>query len=385
MRTVLLISISTIYHDGRIKTYIQKLNSLGYKVLVISLKESSKEKIIEKKSFINYKIVKRYIGNSKIGYIYFYMSFFLISFFLIPYLTIKYKIDLIHYNNSPNFIIFSATVSRIFRTKIILDNHDIVPLMVQSKFKSRLLLKLAEIEQTLSMSFANKILCADHNQMEYLISKNITPNKISVILNVPNELILNYSLKENITNGYFNLVYHGTISYRLGIDLIIEAINLLKGKIENLKFHLIGKGDYLTFINKLVSEYNIQNNVIIYNKYVPYEELPEILTQMDVGVIANRPELLSDYMLPVKLLEYVSLKIPVIVPRNKIISRYFNDEMLCYYKPGEIEELAQRIAFLYFNEGARKKYSNCAFKFTELHNYNTEMNKYSEILEQLLS
>ena len=136
MKTILLISISTIYHDGRIKTYIQKLKKLGYIVIVISLRESDKEKIIEKTDFTNYKIVKRYIGNSKIGYIYFYLSFFFISFFLVPYLTIKHKIKIIHYNNSPNFIIFVALLLKLFGTKIILDNHDIVPLMVQSKFNN---------------------------------------------------------------------------------------------------------------------------------------------------------------------------------------------------------------------------------------------------------
>ncbi len=231
MKTVLLISISTIYHDGRIKTYIQKLNNLGYKVLVISLRESNSESMIEKKSFTNYKIVKRYIGDSKLGYIYFYFSFFLISMFLITYLSLKYKIDLIHYNNSPNFIIFAAVVAKIFGKKIILDNHDIVPLMVQSKFNNKFLIRLAETEQALSMKFADKIICADHNQMDYLIQHGINSEKITVILNVPNELILNQVVEKKIKNDHFKLVYHGTISHRLGIDLIIEAINQIKEKI----------------------------------------------------------------------------------------------------------------------------------------------------------
>ena len=98
----------------------------------------------------------------------------------------------------------------------------------------------------ISMKFANKILCADHNQMEYLIKHNVNPKKITAILNVPNELILDYRNEGARKDTNYNLVYHGTISHRLGIDLIIEAINLAREKIDTIKFHLVGKGDYLT-------------------------------------------------------------------------------------------------------------------------------------------
>ena len=93
----------------------------------------------------------------------------------------------------------------------------------------------------------------------------------------------------------------------------------------------------------LVKRYDLNENVLIYNRYIPYEELPKLLSKMDMGIIGNRQELLSDYMLPVKLLEYVNLNIPVIVPKNKIISRYFNNEMVCYYTPENIEDMAEKI------------------------------------------
>ncbi len=138
-------------------------------------------------------------------------------------------------------------------------------------------------------------------------------------------------------------------------------------------------------INKLVQNYGLQNQVIIYNKYIPYEELPELLANMDAGVIGNRNELLSDYMLPVKLLEYVSLNIPVIVPKNKIISRYFSEDMVCYYIPESTNDMAKKILYFYENERVRESFSMNALKFTLLHNYKTEMEIYKQVLQSLLN
>ena len=77
------------------------------------------------------------------------------------------------------------------------------------------------------------------------MNQDINAKKITPILNVPNTFIFN-QVNTNLKKDQemkFNLVYHGTISYRLGQDLIIQAINLIKEKAPNLVFHLIGKGD----------------------------------------------------------------------------------------------------------------------------------------------
>ena len=49
---------------------------------------------------------------------------------------------------------------------------------------------------------------------------------------------------------------------------------------------------------------------------------------MDLGVVGNRRSVACDLVLPVKLLEYVSLGIPAVVPRLKTIEHYFSDDMV---------------------------------------------------------
>ena len=52
-------------------------------------------------------------------------------------------------------------------------------------------------------------------------------------------------------------------------------------------------------------------------------------------------------MLPVKLLEYVALDIPVVVPRLKTIEHYFADDMVAYYDPENVQSLADSIYRLF--------------------------------------
>lgn len=366
---------------------------MNFKVFVISLKQEKNEKTIEKNDFTNYKIARRYIGNSKIGYTWFYFKFFLTNFFLSTYLSFKYKIKIIHYNNSPNFIILSCIIPKLFGTKLIIDNHDIVPAMVQSKFPNKFLISAARFEEKISNNFANKILCADHNQYDYLINRNFKKEKITPILNIPGEALINYIDKNeqekivlpNIDSDKVNMVYHGTISYRLGIDLILKSIKSITEELDNFKFHLIGKGDLLKTIKKNIIELNIEDKVIIYDKYIPYTLLPLILNRMQIGIIGNRQEFLSQYMLPVKLLEYINFKIPVIAPSNSILNRYFTKDMICFYTPENIEEMAEKILYLYKNPDARKIYAEKAFCFTKKYNYETEMKKYQDIIDHLMT
>ncbi len=72
---------------------------------------------------------------------------------------------------------------------------------------------------------------------------------------------------------------------------------------------------------------------------LPVESLLDILRDMDVGIVANRENAATELMLPVKLLEYVALNIPVIVPRLKAIEYYFTDEMVSYFEPENVDSL----------------------------------------------
>ena len=85
-------------------------------------------------------------------------------------------------------------------------------------------------------------------------------------------------------------------------------------------------------------------------------------------------------MLPVKLLEYVYMQKPVIAPRLKIIERYFDETMIKYFEPENVEDLARCIVELYENPEERKSLVNKANKFIKKYNWKTQEKEYLKLI-----
>jgi glycosyltransferase involved in cell wall biosynthesis len=270
----------------------------------------------------------------------------------------------------PNFLIFAAINPRIMGKEIILDMHDNVPETFVAKFQShprivaRLLFDVFSFEERLSCGFAHRIVCANHVQRDVLVARGVDPGKIMVSLNVPDHRTFIPSVPGAVrgSNAGLLLVYHGTLARRLGIDLAIQAVGKLMSRIPVLEYHFFGMGDDKEEFLDVARDLGLGKQVF-FEGFVPFKDLPRVLSNMDLGVISNRESTATDLMLPTKMLEYVALGIPVVAPRLKVIQYYFSDEMVKYFEPGNIESLADAIYELYRDPEKRKKQAGLAKEF----------------------
>ena len=145
------------------------------------------------------------------------------------------------------------------------------------------------------------------------------------------------------------------MSERLGVDLVIEAVARLRDRIPGLRLHLWGDGDDRETFEQLVRAKRLAGQVFFKPKGVPLAELPQHLRHMDAGVVGNRSTAAGELMLPVKLLECVSLGLPVVAPRLKAIQHYFSSEMVSYFTPGDVESLVAAIDQLYTERARRAR------------------------------
>jgi glycosyltransferase involved in cell wall biosynthesis len=170
----------------------------------------------------------------------------------------------------------------------------------------------------------------------------------------------------------FKLVYHGTLTKRLGIDIAIQAVGKLVSSIPEIEFHIYGGGDDKQEFMQLTEELGLQKYVHFHG-FLPLDMLCPILTNMNLGVIGNRKNIATDLMLPVKMLEYIALNIPVVVPRLRTVQYYFSDEMVSYFEPEDNNELATSILALYQNTEKRERQTRSARTF--LNQFGWEIHK----------
>jgi glycosyltransferase involved in cell wall biosynthesis len=93
---------------------------------------------------------------------------------------------------------------------------------------------------------------------------------------------------------------------------------------------------------------------------------------MHLGVVGNRRSAAGDLMLPVKLLEYVSLDIPAVVPRLRTIQHYFSEDMVAYYEPDNVGSLARAILQLHSRPELRCEQAFRARAFIERYGWDRQ-------------
>lgn len=359
--------------DARPRREAETLSTLaGHRVTVLALKVGVLPRTY---NLDGVKVVEmdegKYCGKSTSMYVFSYIKFLILSIITCTRLLVLRQIDIIHVHNMPNFLVLAGIVPRLFGKKVILDVHDSVPETFMVKFNTSrpVLFKFLCFEESISSALANKIICVNHVQRDVLVKRGIPFEKIAISMNVPDHKRFNSKNVKRIENreyAGFRMVYHGTIVKRLGIDLAIEAVARLANEIPDLEFNIWGKsGDDLDEFVGLSEELGVEDRVHFLREGVPLERLPLELERMDLGIVGNRKNLATELMLPVKMLEYVALEIPVVAPRLKGIEYYFSDEMVCYFEPEDVDSMASAILKLYNDRSMRETQAEKAKAFLD--------------------
>jgi glycosyltransferase involved in cell wall biosynthesis len=370
-------------NDARIKSYVRTLEDEGHQVDVIALQADGESAVEGRPAGTIFRVMRKYQGQSTLMYIWSYLKFFLKSSLLLARRSFRHRYDVVHVHNMPNVLLFAAIVPKIFGAKLMLDVHDLMTVNYMAKFntgENALPVRVLRVEQWLSAMFADHVFCADHNQQDYLVEHcGVAEPKITVLMNLPNvELFKSTPPAKNC--AAFRIVYHGTIAHRLGIDLIVQAMAKVVARVP-AELWIYGSGDYLPEALALSSRLGLDGKVHFSRTFFPVEQIPEIVSGMDLGIIGNRRNLACDrYMLPVKLLEYVYLGVPVVAPRLSVISRYFDDTMVRYYEPENVEQMADSIVELFHDQKDRERLARMASTFYEKHNFKAQADRYLDLL-----
>jgi glycosyltransferase involved in cell wall biosynthesis len=365
----------TVYaFDGRVRAEAEALVANGFTVRCLTTRNGpSASRFVLNGVDVRELNVPKYRGKSTLVYAASYLWFLVVTSVMCLRLLVRGELDVVHAHNLPDFLVFAGLLPRLMGTKVVLDVHDSVPETFATKFASSpVLWRALCLEEELSALVAHKVICVNHPQRDTLVARGIPKAKTLVTMNTPDPKIFRSQRsgrRGDIPATRFNLVYHGTMTERLGVDLVIRAVANLRDRIPDVRLHLWGGGDHLERFQALVEELSVGDSVCFKPDGFALQELPAQLQSMHVGVVGNRRSAAGDLMLPVKLLEYVSLGIPAVVPRLRTIEHYFAEDMVRYYEPENVQSLAHAIWQLYSQPEARCAQALRAQSFIERHGW----------------
>lgn len=106
-----------------------------------------------------------------------------------------------------------------------------------------------------------------------------------------------------------NIVFTGNIGEAQGIDLAIEAANVLKS--EPLHWHFIGEGRSKERLMRMVNEYGL-NEIITFHGFKPEKDIPKYLANADAALLILKPDPVFEMTIPAKLQTYLSCGVPIL-------------------------------------------------------------------------
>jgi glycosyltransferase involved in cell wall biosynthesis len=364
---VCMIAYTNYATDARVRREAETLASHGFRVRCLALNTGAPSGTVLNGVEVRELGVRKYRGKSAFAYLGSYIRFTLAASVACLRLLARRELDVLHVHNIPDFLVLAGVLPRLAGKKVILDVHDSVPETFATKFSGgSAVWKALCLEERLSALVAHKVICVNHPQRDTLVARGIPGSKTHVAMNIADPSIFatsSGSARSQPSPGRFNLVYHGTMADRLGVDLIIRATAQLRGRVPNLRLHLWGHGDDLPRYQQLAEELGVEDAVFFKPDGYPLQELPSRLSSMDLGVVGNRRSAACDLMLPVKLLEYVSLGIPAVAPRLKTIGHYFSDDMVAFYEPENVQSLTDAIYRLYVEPATGRMQAGRARRF----------------------
>ncbi len=345
MARIVMIAYTNYAIDARVKRHAQALADRGDSIDVICL-TNPQDGDCNGVNVVGLNI-SRYRGGSSILYILSYLWFFAAAAYKALSLAMRRRYDVAIVCSMPDAVVLCVLPLKLMGTKVVLDVHDTMPELFQDKFPGwpgRIGAFLLKFEERMSAFFADRIFAVHELHRRRLETTGIKREKLRVVLNAPDPRIFrtdNFADIDDKREG-FVIACHGTIAKRLGVDLALKALALTRERIPEARLLLIGSGDYLPEVRELIDQLNLSERVDILPP-MPLEELPKILRRASIGLIPNLASSATHLMLPVKLMEYAALNVPIVAARLRTVEHYFDDHAIRFFEPDDPVDLARAL------------------------------------------
>ena len=143
-------------------------------------------------------------------------------------------------------------------------------------------------------------------------------------------------------------MYHGMLVEKHGLDIMVEALEVLRQKIPYLEMIICGYGDYEQQLLADIKNSNLED-IVNFMGEVTIEKIAETIPQIDIGIIPNKITPFTKINFPTRIFEYISNKKPTIVPRTIGIKDYFAEDEIFYFQGEDVQDLIKVIMAIYLN------------------------------------
>ena len=372
--------------DTRIMQYTKALVERGDQVDVLAL-QSETQPPFEVLDGVNvYRIQSRRVNEKgSFAYLVRILGFLVRASFILAKRSLAKPYDVIHVHSVPDFLVFSALVPKLQGARVILDIHDILPEFYASKFgvsKNSITFKALVLVEKISIHFSNHVIIANHIWQRRLISRSVDSEKCSVFINYPDPAFFSPQPKR-ASNSRFLILYPGTLNKHQGVDVAVLSFAQVAGKMPGVEFHIHGEGPEKASLERLGAELGLDGR-LFFHPFVPTREIARVMSEADLAVVPKRATSeFGNEAASTKIMEFMSLGVPLIVSRTKVDTFYHDSSQVQFVESENVQELAEAMLTLWRDAALRAKLVAGARRYLDHNSWQQKKLDYLQLVDDL--
>ena len=368
---------------GHVRRDAEALARAGYDVTVIALQQPGQARHERVNGIDVHRLPLVHRRGSILSYGLEYGRLIGMAFLLLTKLHLQKRFQVIEIDNMPDVLVFSALVPKLMGAKIVLylfDSMSEIFMLTRGAGPNHPAVRLLVLEERISAAFADRAIVPHHPFRETIHAHGVPREKMTVVLNGPDDAIFTPRPPRATepVDETFEIVTHGTILERFGIQVLIRALPRLLERVPGARVTVYGEGEYRRTLETLARQLGVADRVR-FGGWVPLDDLPSVLSRFDVGYVG----MLCDNMLSNKLMEYVALRLPVVAARWPTYEHYFDDACVAFFGPGSPGALADALVNVHRDRSAARQRAERAAARFEPYRWSVQRQAYLGVYEAL--
>jgi len=334
--------------DPRIRRHCEAMARRGWRVVHIGLAGPRERRVGRLNGVVLLRWSRpRYRGAGLLRYGWSYLRFFLWVRRVVARVSARRPVRVVQVNNVPTYLVWAVGGARRRGARVVLDIHDPEPELFLSKFGqrpgARIGARLLAWGERAAAHRADLVLCVHDEHRRLTEAHGVPPGKLRVIVNQADARLFPLAPPRPATPF---VGYHGTVSRRMGLDVVLQGLALLRDRRVTVRGAIWGDGDDVARLQEIRDRLGLTRTVEIPGQRFRLEELLPRVRALGVGLVPLARDVMTDIMLPTKLLEYVRLGVPVVVSWTPTIAHYFSEDAVRYVRDLSPAAVADAVAEL---------------------------------------
>ncbi len=388
-RRVCMITHSFYESDNRVTRYAEALAARGDHVDVLALRRSATTPEHELIEGVHVHRIRDRFGKterSRLAYLWPLLRFLAASAGWVTRAHRRQPYDLLHVHNMPDFLVFAAWYPRLTGARVLLDIHDIVPEFYTTKFlggKPSLTATLLRFIERRSAHFAHHIIVSNHLWLGKYAARTRSEGRCSVFINNVDTRVFSPQPRTR-HDGRLILLFPGGLQWHQGLDIALHAFRRVADELPQAEFHLYGDGNMKPSLVALAAELGFGDRVKFFEP-VRVKEIARIMANADLGVVPKRADSFGNEAYSTKIMEFMSLGVPVVVSSTRIDRFYFDDSVVRFFESGNRTALADALLAVLRDPALRARLTANAAVYAQRHSWSRRKADYLRLVDELIA